>query len=179
MAAITICSDFGAQEDKVCHCFHCFPIYLPWSDGTGCHDVSFYYLDIWKWRPEETAETFENTWIWEVGHWEGSESESHSVMPDSLWPHGLYSPRNSLGQNTGMGGLSLLYGIFPTQGTNPGLPHCMRILYQLSYEGSPRILEWVAYPFSSGSSQPRNQTTVSYIAGGFFTNWAIREASGK
>ena len=34
-------SDFGAQENKVCHCFHCFPIYLPWSDGTGCHDLSF------------------------------------------------------------------------------------------------------------------------------------------
>ena len=34
MAAVTICSDFGAQENKVCHCFHCFPIYLPWSDGT-------------------------------------------------------------------------------------------------------------------------------------------------
>ena len=41
MAAVTICSDFGAQENKVCHCFHCFPIYLPWSDGTGCHDLSF------------------------------------------------------------------------------------------------------------------------------------------
>ena len=36
MAAVTICSDFGAQENKVCHCFHCFPIYLPWSDGTRC-----------------------------------------------------------------------------------------------------------------------------------------------
>ena len=41
MAAVTICSDFGAQENKVCHCFHCFPIYLPWSDGTRCHDLSF------------------------------------------------------------------------------------------------------------------------------------------
>ena len=41
MAAVTICSDFGAQENKVCHCFHCFPIYLPWSDGNGCHDLSF------------------------------------------------------------------------------------------------------------------------------------------
>ena len=39
-----------------------------------------------------------------------------------------------------------------------------------------RILEWVAYPFSSGSSQPRNQTRVSCIAGRFFTNWAMREA---
>ena len=41
MAAITICSDLGAQKNKVSHCFHCFPIYLPWSDGTGCHDLSF------------------------------------------------------------------------------------------------------------------------------------------
>ena len=41
MAAVTICSDFGAQENNVCHCFHCFPIYLPWSDGTGCHYLHF------------------------------------------------------------------------------------------------------------------------------------------
>ena len=41
MAAVTICSDFGAQENKLCHCFHCFPIYLPWSDGTGCRELSF------------------------------------------------------------------------------------------------------------------------------------------
>ena len=41
MAAVTICSDFGAQENEVCQCFHSFPIYLPWSDGTGCHDLSF------------------------------------------------------------------------------------------------------------------------------------------
>jgi len=47
---------------------------------------------------------------------------------------------------------SLLQGIFPTQGSNPGLPHCRQILYQMSHKGSPRILEWVAYPFSSGSS---------------------------
>src|SRR5574342_274485 len=41
MAAVTICSDFGAQENKVSHCFHCFSTYLPWNDGTGCHDLSF------------------------------------------------------------------------------------------------------------------------------------------
>ena len=70
----------------------------------------------------------------------------------------------------------IFQGIFPTQGSNPGLPHCRPILYQLSHKGSPRILEWVAYPFSRGSSQPRNQNRVSCIAGGFFTNWAIREA---
>ena len=64
----------------------------------------------------------------------------------SLWTHGLYSPRDSAGQNTGVGSRSLLQGIFPTQGSNPGLPHCRQILYQLSHKGSPRILEWVACP---------------------------------
>ena len=68
------------------------------------------------------------------------ESESRSVMSDSLQPHGLHSPRNSLGQNTGVGSLSLLQGIFPTQGSNPGLPHCRQILYQLSHQGIPRIV---------------------------------------
>ena len=66
-----------------------------------------------------------------------SESESHSVMSDSLQPHGLYSPWTSLGQNIGVGSLSLLLGIFPTQRSNPGLPHCRWILYQLSHKGSP------------------------------------------
>ena len=77
---------------------------------------------------------------------------------------------------TTVGSLSLHQGIFPTQWLNPGLPHCRWILYQLSHKGSSRILEWVAYTFSSGSSQPRNQNGVSCIAGRFFTNWAIREA---
>ena len=61
------------------------------------------------------------------------ESESHSVVSDSLWPHGLYSPWNSPDQNTGVGSCSLLQGIFPTQGLNPGLPHCRWILYHLSH----------------------------------------------
>ena len=104
------------------------------------------------------------------------ESKSHSVVSDSLWPHGLNSPWNSPGQNTGVGSRSLLQGIIPTQGLNPGLPHCGRILYQLSCKRSPRILEWVAYTFSSGSSWHRNRTGVSCIAGGFFTNWAMRES---
>ena len=98
-------------------------------------------------------------------------------MSNPLWPHVTpYSPWNSPGQNTGVGGVSLLQGIFPTQGLNPGLLHCRWILYQLSHEGSPRILEWVAYPFSSGSSRPRDRAGVSCIAGRFFTNWAISEA---
>ena len=71
---------------------------------------------------------------------------------------------DSPGQNTGVGSLSLLQGLFPTQGSNPGLLHCRRIIYQLSPKGIPRILEWVAYPFS------RNRAGVFCIAGRFFTN---------
>ena len=85
-----------------------------------------------------------------------SESKNCSVISNSLQLHRLYSPKNSLGQNTGVGSLSLLHRIFPTQRSNPGLPHCRQILYQLSHYGSPRILEWVAYPFSRGTSLPRN-----------------------
>ena len=61
----------------------------------------------------------------------------------------------------------LLQRIFPTQGSNPGLPHCRQILYRLSHQGSPRILEWVAYPFSKGTSRPRNQPGVSCLEGRF------------
>ena len=104
-----------------------------------------------------------------------SECESHSITSDSLWPHILYSPWNSPSQHTGVGSHSFLQGIFPTQGSNPGLLHCKWILYQLSHKGHcPRTLEWVAYPFSSRSSWPRNWTRVSCIAGRFYTDWAIR-----
>ena len=88
----------------------------------------------------------------------------------------LYSPWNSPGQSARVGIHSLLQEIVPTQGSNPGLLHCRRILYQLSHKGSPRILEWAAFPFSRGSSWPRNQTRDSCTTGRFFTNWAIREA---
>ena len=66
-----------------------------------------------------------------------SESESHWAMSDSLRPHGLYNPWNSLGQNTGVNSRSLLQETFPTQGSNPGLLYCRQILYQLSQQGSP------------------------------------------
>ena len=106
---------------------------------------------------------------------------------------------------------SLLQGIFPTQGSNPGLLHCRQILYHLSHQSTmlcyvlclvaqscltlcdpmdyiarqaplsmgilqARILQWVAMPFSWGSSQPRDQSQVSCIAGGFVTVRATREA---
>ena len=106
-------------------------------------------------------------------------SESHSVVSDSLQPHGLYSPWNSPGLNTGVGSLSLLQRIFPTQGSNPGLQHCRRLLYQLNHKGSPRVLEWVAISLSRESSQPRDQTRVSRVVGRSFTVWATREGKDK
>ena len=66
--------------------------------------------------------------------------------PMDYTDHGILQAR--------VGSCSLLQGIFPTQGLNPGLPHCRQILYQLSHQGSPRLLEWVAYPFSGRSSHP-------------------------
>ena len=68
-------------------------------------------------------------------------------MSDSLWPHKLCSPWNSPGQNTGVGSLSLLQGIFPTQGLNPGLLYCRQILHQLNHKGSP----------STHSTKPQNR----------------------
>ena len=78
-------------------------------------------------------------------------------------PPGSSVHRDSPGKNTG-------------EGSNPGLMYCRRICYHLNHQGSPRILKWVAYPFSRWSSWPRNWTRLSYIAGGFFTSWATREA---
>ena len=72
--------------------------------------------------------------------------ESHSVLSDSLRPHELYRPQKFPGQNTGVCSLSLLLGIFPTQGSNQGLPHCRKILYQLSHKGSPNVLWFSAVP---------------------------------
>ena len=86
------------------------------------------------------------------------------------------NPWNFPGQNTGVGSCSLFQGIFPTQGLNPGLPHCRQILCQLSHQGSPGILKWIAYPCSRVlSSWPRSLTGASCIVWGFFTSWATRE----
>ena len=68
-----------------------------------------------------------------------NDSESRSVVSDSLRHHGLYGPWNSPGQNTGVDSHSLLQGIFPTQGLNPGIPHCRQILYCLSHKGGPLL----------------------------------------
>ena len=76
---------------------------------------------------------------------------------------------DSPGKNTGVGCHALLQGIFPTQGSNPCLPHCRQILCHLNHQGNPRILEWVPYPVSRGTSQARNRTGVHRIAGRFLS----------
>ena len=105
-------------------------------------------------------------------------SASCSVVSDCLQPHGLYSPWNSPGQNTGLGSCSLFQGIFATQGSIPGLLQCRQIFFFLPADppGKPKNTGGVAYPFSRGSSRPRNWTGVSCIADGFFTSWATRES---
>ena len=72
------------------------------------------------------------------------ESESHSVVSAFLQLHG-HSPWNSLGQNIGVGSLSLLQGIFPSQGSSPGLLHWRWMFYQLSHQGSPSVVlnQWL------------------------------------
>ena len=79
--------------------------------------------------------------------------ENRSVVSDSLWPHVLYSSWNSLGQNTGVGSLSLLQRIFPTQGSNPGLLHCRWILSQLNHKGSIFTYFIRHFPISETHSQ--------------------------
>ena len=81
-------------------------------------------------------------------------------MPDSLWPQELVSP----GQNTEVGSLSLLPGIFPTQGLNPGLLHCRWILYQLSHKGSP------LNPTGQGKHKYCGLSSCSWLQG-FFHKW--------
>ena len=108
----------------------------------------------WKWKLLSYVQLFETPWT----------IQSMEFSRPEYWSGQLHSP-----------GDPLLQGIFSSQGWNPGLPYRRRILYQLSHQRSPRILGWLAYPFSSGSSWFRNWTRVSCNAGGFFTSWASRE----
>ena len=102
-------------------------------------------------------------------------AQSLQSCPTLCDPKGCSTPGSSVsgdsaGKNTGVDCHALLQGFFLTQGSKPGLLHCRQILYQLSHQGSPRILEWVAYPFSSRSSRPRNWTGVTCVAGRWFTS---------
>ena len=87
--------------------------------------------------------------------------ESCSFLPDSLWPHGLYGPWSSSGWNTGVHSFSLLQGIFPTHGLNPGLPHCRGI-----------FTSWVS---ASASVLPMNTEDWSPLG---WTGWISLQSKG-
>ena len=93
--------------------------------------------------------------------------ESHLIVSDSLRPHGLCSPWDSLGQYTGVGSLSLLQGIFLAQGSNPGLLHCRQILYQLNHRGwgKPFLINWHIWVRRTGTgilpSESESHSVVS------------------
>ena len=106
---------------------------------------------------------------------------SLSVVSDSLQNHGpqparLLCPWGVSRQEYWSGLPGPPPGDLPNPEIKPGLPLCRLFLDWLNHQESPRIRGWVAYPFFRGSSQPRNWTGVSCIAGRFFTSWAIREA---
>ena len=84
-------------------------------------------------------------------------TQSCPVLCDPLncSPKGSSVRGVSPGKHTGVGFHALLQGIFPTHGSKPCLPHWRQILYHLSHQRSPRILEWEAYPFCGVSFQPR------------------------
>ena len=115
-----------------------------------------------------------NYWMLESGYWEAvvsvcqckSEvkwSESRSVVSDSLRPRGLHSSWNSPGQNTGVGSLSFLHGIFPIQGSIPGLLHCRQILYQLTYEGSSQYKRLAFNPWGQEGFLEKEMVTYCSI----------------
>ena len=111
-----------------------------------------------------------------------SESESHSIISDSLRPHGVYSPWNSPGQNNGAGNLSLLQGIFLTQGLNPHLLcllHCRQILYVLSHQGSVSLSK-TKLPRRTALHTQKNQTVhLSYPRFSFRSCYGFSERSAR
>ena len=132
-----------------------------------------------QWFPSSLRKSTSHTLIYKICFFLPSSFPSSILTllytPASLSLGFINFPRNSPGQNAGMGSLSFLQGIFPTQ-VKPRSPTLQMDSLPAEPQGKPKNLEWVAYPFFSGSSWPRNQTGVSCIAGRFFTNWAIREA---
>ena len=121
MAAVTIGSDFGVPQNKVCHCFHFSP-YLPWGDGTKYHDLHFLNVEFRQFfhsllSPSSKGSLVPLPAIRVMSSASVNQRKSFSV-PNSLQPHGLYSSWNSPGQNTGVSGTHFFFaspGIFQTR----------------------------------------------------------------
>ena len=123
---------FSVPEETWAFCFYTVSYCLSWLPLSRINTLSIML-------PVLCSDFFYVHWIC----LERRKSESCSVVSDSLWPHGLFSPWNSPDKTNGVGSLSLLQGIFPTLESNPDLLHCRQSFYQLSHKGSPRILEWI------------------------------------
>ena len=113
-------------------------------------------------------------------------TENRSVLSGFLQPHGLYSSWNSPGQSTRVGSLSLLQGIFPTQGSNAGLPHCRQILYQLSHKRSPsnmlgmfKISILIQVKFNKDHLQEKEMQKSKMAVWGDLTNSCKKKKSKK
>ena len=131
IAAVTVFYDFGPQENKICYCFHFFPIYLPWSDGIGCHDVHFLNVEFYAriftllFHPHQ-----------EVLCVLCLVAPSCPTLSNTM----DCSPPGSLSMGILHSGILewVSMTIFPAQGSNPGLLHCRQILYCLSHRSWPR-----------------------------------------
>ena len=139
----------------------CGPVWYPEKCGAAQWHLRMFWIYIWRksvhipaplWRSLEDVLSVHQTHAYIhippflylfICFFQLKWNESCSVVSSCLPPCGLYSPWNSPDQNTVVGSLSLFQGIFPTQGSNPGLLYCRRILYQLSHKGSP----WVFFVF--------------------------------
>ena len=115
----------------------------------------------WKCKVGDTLKPEDFVKVLWIRHHLSYVCESCSVESDSLWHHGLYSPWNSPGQNTGVGILSLLQGLFLTQGLNPGLPRCRQILYQPIHKGINFLFLVSEVPTSY---QPVTPTKLCFLA---------------
>ena len=121
----------------------------------------------WTTSGPRTVPSTDQVWaVWKV---------SRSVLSDSLRPHGLYSLWNSPGQNTGVGSRSFLQGIFPTQGLNPGLT-LQADSFLSEPPGKPKNTGVGSLSLLQRIFPTQESNGVSCNEGGFFTNWAIREA---
>ena len=202
MAAVTICSDFRAQEEEICHYLHLFPFYLPWSNGARCLDLRFFLISGFK--PAFSLSSF--TLI--KNFFSSSSFSAIRVVSSTYLRLLMFLPPIIPAYKSSSPAFLMMCSayrlnnrvmtdspviLFSQSWTNQlfHLLCCALSLSCVQLYATPwtaarqaplsmgilqtRIVEWVAMPSSRGSSQPRDQTQVSQIAGRFFTVWVTRE----